>query len=91
MIEYSSASLEKTKPIGMAVIKVFRMLGILQVNLDNKTKNPISINNLTLINLILVKFGPMHEDKIVWKLLFIHIICSLVAFTVRYALPQIWY
>lgn len=48
-------------------------------------------NNLTLINYLLRIFGPMHEPKLTSILLFLQVICSLIAFTIRYPLASLFY
>ncbi|KAH3812754.1 UDP-N-acetylglucosamine--dolichyl-phosphate N-acetylglucosaminephosphotransferase-like [Dreissena polymorpha] len=48
-------------------------------------------NNLTLLNLILKFLGPMHERTLVIVLLTIQILCSLVAFGIRYQLAKLFY
>lgn len=48
-------------------------------------------NNLTLINFFILFTGPIHEKKLNEYLLIMQIICSLVAFTIRYPMAQYFY
>ncbi|GFO32987.1 UDP-n-acetylglucosamine--dolichyl-phosphate n-acetylglucosaminephosphotransferase-like [Plakobranchus ocellatus] len=49
------------------------------------------VNNLTLINLALRIFGPLHEKKLVTILLVLQVFCSIIAFFIRYHLKKIFY
>jgi len=49
------------------------------------------VNNLTLINLVLLKLGPQNEGKLTEKILLIQILCSLIALFIRYPLASVFY
>ena len=51
----------------------------------------IACSNLTLINLILVIFGPMREDYLCLTLLVIQIISGVVGFLIRHRLAFLIY
>lgn len=75
--------------VGKTIYHLFKFLRIIQVQ---ETKdNVIYINNLTLINFVLMLTGPMHEAKLTTVLLFLQIICSCIAFIVRYPLASFVY
>jgi len=66
-----------------------------KVNGDNKVTIPegqiTSCTNLTILNLILVHFGPMHESTLCASLAGIQVLSSLAAFTVRYGIGSLVY
>lgn len=49
------------------------------------------VNNLTLINLVLMKLGPQHEASLTTKLLVLQILCSGLAFFIRYPLANMFF
>lgn len=55
---------------------------------DNES---IVINNLTLINLFLIKIGPMSELRLTKALMSFQIFCSGVAFLIRYPMAACFY
>ncbi|XP_075587081.1 alg7 dolichyl-phosphate N-acetylglucosaminephosphotransferase isoform X2 [Dermatophagoides farinae] len=55
------------------------------------TTTTYECSNLTLINLMLVFFGPMRESQLTRLLLIIQFICTLIAFFIRYGLSEIFY
>lgn len=48
-------------------------------------------NNMTLINLLLKVFGPMHERNLTLLLLLLQILGSAVTFSIRYQLVRLFY
>ncbi|XP_060076988.1 UDP-N-acetylglucosamine--dolichyl-phosphate N-acetylglucosaminephosphotransferase-like [Ylistrum balloti] len=75
-------------PIGRIIVKLMRSLGILYVE---ETDETFSCNNMTLINFILKFMGPLHERSLCVILLFIQVLCSCVAFFIRYQLAKVFY
>uniref|UniRef100_T1JPR7 UDP-N-acetylglucosamine--dolichyl-phosphate N-acetylglucosaminephosphotransferase n=1 Tax=Tetranychus urticae TaxID=32264 RepID=T1JPR7_TETUR len=53
--------------------------------------NKVICTNFTLINLVILWFGPKREDAVVRILLFIQIACSAIAFFLRYYIVQFIY
>jgi UDP-N-acetylglucosamine--dolichyl-phosphate N-acetylglucosaminephosphotransferase len=49
------------------------------------------INNMTLINLCLKLFGPMHEQQLTLVLLGVQALNTLVAFSIRFAMAGLVY
>ncbi|XP_044734345.1 UDP-N-acetylglucosamine--dolichyl-phosphate N-acetylglucosaminephosphotransferase isoform X2 [Chrysoperla carnea] len=74
--------------LGKLFIRLFKMLGL--VKWDEKGDHVI-VNNLTVINLILLWTGPMHEAKLTTVLISIQILCSCIAFLIRYPLASYVY
>ena len=92
-----SMSLQATKVsemriLGTIVINVFRALRFVHVN--EYTKNGelyIEFNNLTLINFVLKICGPLHEQTLTMILLMVQVVCSCLAFGIRYPLALEFY
>ena len=88
---------EKVGKIGklcLSILTVTRMASIKMVDIkvdDEKTVEMVELNNLTLINFILRLTGPMGEQKLTVVLLVIQILCSFLAFTIRYPLAYLLY
>ncbi|XP_029647480.1 UDP-N-acetylglucosamine--dolichyl-phosphate N-acetylglucosaminephosphotransferase [Octopus sinensis] len=82
------------KPLGWIMLKVLSFFRLIQLN-EMKSKNSketvIECNNLTLLNLVLVYTGPLHERTLVLILLSIQIFCSFIAFFIRYQVAKIFY
>ncbi|XP_053613191.1 UDP-N-acetylglucosamine--dolichyl-phosphate N-acetylglucosaminephosphotransferase [Plodia interpunctella] len=70
------------------IVEVASLLRLVDVREDNDS---IVMNNMTLINLFLVKFGPMSEVRLTKSLLLFQIFCSCIAFTVRYPMASYFY
>lgn len=70
------------------ILKVFRVFRIIQW----KEKNgEVVTNNFTLINFVLLMLGPLHEAKLTKILIGIQILCTFLAFIVRYPLAHLFY
>lgn len=54
-------------------------------------KESIVINNLTLINLFLIKLGPMSEGRLTKSIMLFQLFCSCVAFLIRYPMAAYFY
>ncbi|KAI8422315.1 hypothetical protein MSG28_006192 [Choristoneura fumiferana] len=76
------------KLLDTLVLKVLTMLRLVDKREDNEI---ININNLTLINLFLIKFGPMSEVRLTTSLMMFQIVCTCVAFIIRYPLASYFY
>ena len=78
----------------MSILSVTKMASIKELDIkidDDKTVKMVECNNLTLINFILRLTGPMPEQRLTMVLLVIQVICSMVAFTIRYPLAYLLY
>ncbi|KAI9146308.1 glycosyl transferase family 4-domain-containing protein [Paraphysoderma sedebokerense] len=51
----------------------------------------VTFNNLTLLNLLLIKLGPQHESTLCVMIVCIQILCNACAFGVRYGLVKFVY
>lgn len=86
LLEPSQASLEGAGTLGRLVAQILHKVGLARISEDGK-----SINNLTLINLVLIYGGPCREDVLARRVLMVQVACSAVAFFVRYPLAQLLY
>lgn len=69
-------------------IYVLTLLRLIDRIEDNES---IVINNLTLINLFLIKLGPMSEVRLTKALMSFQVFCSCVAFLIRYPMAAYFY
>lgn len=86
------ASLQK-KPVGKLgklVLKLFSTFGLVRI-IYNEQGEPTDCNNFTLINLVLVWFGPMNEGQTTSVILLIQALCSCIGFFIRYKLVNYVY
>jgi UDP-N-acetylglucosamine--dolichyl-phosphate N-acetylglucosaminephosphotransferase len=94
LIEYTTFKVKPTKTkkdvLGLLMIRILEFLNLAQVT-RNKSGAIVECNNLTLINLILVKFGPMKEETLASHVFAFQVLGSLIAFTIRYGLVHIVY
>ncbi|KAI9282871.1 glycosyl transferase family 4-domain-containing protein [Umbelopsis sp. AD052] len=91
-LEPSMASLQK-KPVGKLgkiILKLFSTFGLVRI-IYNEQGEPTDCNNFTLINLVLVWFGPMNEGQTTAVILLIQGLCSCIGFFIRYKLVQYVY
>ncbi|ERL89366.1 hypothetical protein D910_06737 [Dendroctonus ponderosae] len=83
VFQYSELSV-----LGKIVISLFRVFRLIRW----EEKNGVVVtNNFTLINLVLLYFGPMHEAKLSTVLLGIQFLCTLLAFVIRYPFASVFY
>jgi UDP-N-acetylglucosamine--dolichyl-phosphate N-acetylglucosaminephosphotransferase len=94
VIEYSCFHFKKPKGvkdnIGRYMIRFLEFLGLAKITRNDKSEW-LYCNNLTLLNLVLFKVGPMNEGTLAWYLCAIQVLGSLVAFFVRYGIVRIIY
>lgn len=80
------------KVLGRVCLFLFEKLHLVTVKRYSKdNEDYVECNNLTLINFVLKVFGPLHEQTLTVVLLTIQIICSFIAFVVRYPLALFFY
>lgn len=75
--------------LGRFCVTIFRMLHIIEWN--ESKDGVVTTNNFTLINFLLIKFGPQHEQRLTNYLLAIQVCCTLFAFVIRYPLAKYFY
>jgi len=99
MVSFSITCFEKEKlgKVGrliLAVLRVTKLASVKEVEIkldDERSVAMVECNNLTIINLILRVTGPMREQTLTLVLLGVQVICSLLAFTIRYPLAFLLY
>ncbi|XP_045494598.1 UDP-N-acetylglucosamine--dolichyl-phosphate N-acetylglucosaminephosphotransferase [Colias croceus] len=74
--------------LNSVILKIFTVLHLIEKVEDEEC---ITINNLTLINLFLIKLGPMPEKRLTSSLLIFQIFCSCLAFIIRYPMASYFY
>ncbi|CAG8494224.1 2472_t:CDS:2, partial [Acaulospora morrowiae] len=58
---------------------------------NDENTDYIEVNNFTILNLLLLKFGPMHEKKLTILVMATQILASFLAFIIRYRLVHLLY
>ena len=75
--------------LSLGILSLFRLVHMRRFEKDGETW--IECNNLTLINFTLKVFGPLHERTLTIVLLSLQVLCSTVAFVIRYPLALFFY
>ncbi|KAG5875353.1 hypothetical protein JTB14_027674 [Gonioctena quinquepunctata] len=75
--------------LGKFVINLFRVFKL--IRWQEMKDGYVVTNNLTLINLVLLYFGPLHEAKLTSVLVALQVFFTGVAFVIRYPLASIFY
>ncbi|XKL63118.1 hypothetical protein PGB90_005482 [Kerria lacca] len=86
---YVEFSLNEISLIGKICFGILQKFHLIKVYRKDNIK--VKCNNLTLLNITLVIFGSMHEEMLTTKLLMLQIICTGIAFTIRYPLASLFY
>ncbi|XP_026812799.1 UDP-N-acetylglucosamine--dolichyl-phosphate N-acetylglucosaminephosphotransferase [Rhopalosiphum maidis] len=86
---YAECNNNSISTIGKMCLKLFSIFKI--IHIEEKSDGNIKCNNLTLINLCLLKIGPTNEKTLTIILLIIQFVCSLFAFIIRYPLASLFY
>lgn len=84
-------SKKPTGKLGYLALRILYSLGLLRVYEWDEQGRIAVCNNLTLINLVLARFGPMSERSTTAVVLLIQALSSLLAFFIRYKLVQYVY
>ncbi|ORY95945.1 UDP-N-acetylglucosamine--dolichyl-phosphate N-acetylglucosaminephosphotransferase [Syncephalastrum racemosum] len=89
----STVSLAEKPPgiLGRLALNILYRLGLLKVYQWDDAGRIAVCNNLTIINLVLAYFGPASERDTTLLVLTIQILCSMLAFFIRYKLVQFVY
>ncbi|XP_059140522.1 UDP-N-acetylglucosamine--dolichyl-phosphate N-acetylglucosaminephosphotransferase-like isoform X2 [Physella acuta] len=91
-LSYTSFKTGSLGVIGQFFISIYSLLGLITVQKGTGDGGLYTqVNNFTLNNLMLKLLGPLHERTLVIILLFIQILCSGIAFGIRYQLAKIFY
>ncbi|TPX37641.1 phospho-N-acetylmuramoyl-pentapeptide-transferase [Synchytrium microbalum] len=90
-LEASRVKLNKTGSLGRGMIRFLEIFYLVHVNRDPKTHEMLDCNNLTLINLILVRCGSLREWQTTLAVMAVQVLGSILAITIRYALVHVVY
>lgn len=74
--------------LGKLILELFKMFKL--IHLQEKDGYVVT-NNFTLINLVLLYLGPLHEAKLTTILVCLQLFCTLIAFMIRYPLASVFY
>ncbi|XP_026744961.1 UDP-N-acetylglucosamine--dolichyl-phosphate N-acetylglucosaminephosphotransferase-like [Trichoplusia ni] len=70
---------------------ILQVLTMLHLTDKVEDEDCININNMTLINLFLIKLGPTSEVQLTTTLMAFQVFCTCVAFVVRYPMASYFY
>ncbi|RPD64366.1 N-acetylglucosaminephosphotransferase [Lentinus tigrinus ALCF2SS1-7] len=89
----SKAEFKEKRPSKLAtlVLRLFSALGLVELAIDVKTGEIESSTNLTILNVFLLRLGPMREDGLTRVLIATQVCGSLLAFFIRYGLAGLVY
>ena len=73
------------------MIRFLELFRLVDVERDKDTGEMLTCSNLTLMNLVLIKMGPLREPTLVICVVFIQIVSSLIAFFIRYGVVHYFY
>lgn len=80
---------EKLNKLGLLMVFVLRKLRL--ISWQQQSDGRVITNNFTLINLVLVVFGPVHEKVVTQFLMGLQVICTVCALVIRYPLASYFY
>ncbi|KAJ1660728.1 tunicamycin resistance protein [Dispira simplex] len=89
-LEPSQCKLTDCSTLGWAIVYIYQLFGLAELRQDPST-GVTTITNLTLLNFILTKCGPLHEATLVSAVLGLQVVGSLLAFFIRYQLVHFFY
>ncbi|XP_011500392.1 PREDICTED: UDP-N-acetylglucosamine--dolichyl-phosphate N-acetylglucosaminephosphotransferase [Ceratosolen solmsi marchali] len=75
--------------LGKLIMSIFKAFKIVQWQEDSE--GVVTCNNLTILNFVLILFGPLKESTLTKILLIIQIAGTMLAFVIRYPLASIFY
>ncbi|XP_066945229.1 LOW QUALITY PROTEIN: UDP-N-acetylglucosamine--dolichyl-phosphate N-acetylglucosaminephosphotransferase [Macrobrachium rosenbergii] len=79
------------KPV-LSVLRILSRFGVVHLKEGlGEDGDMCTINNLTLINLALLKLGPQHEGMLTTILLLLQVLSSCLAFFIRYPLADLFF
>nr|KAF6369133.1 hypothetical protein mMyoMyo1_010538 [Myotis myotis] len=91
-MSYSKFKTKSLSFLGTFILKVAESLQLLTVRqIEDEDGAFTEYINMTLINLLLKVFGPMHERNLTLLLLLLQVLGSAVTFSIRYQLVRLFY
>lgn len=89
-LDPSTAEIENPSSLTIFCLQVLHFFGLAKVQFS-PDKRRATTTNLTLLNFILLKTGPVKEPTLTNYVTMVQIFCSIVAFAVRYGLAGLLY
>ncbi|KAJ2707795.1 tunicamycin resistance protein [Coemansia spiralis] len=86
----SRTALAGSQPLGLLIVRLYERLGMADVERDAQGAM-VSVNNLTLLNLVLVRCHRLSEAQLNNRILLIQLANSALAFLIRYRLSHVFY
>ncbi|XP_045432142.1 UDP-N-acetylglucosamine--dolichyl-phosphate N-acetylglucosaminephosphotransferase isoform X2 [Pipistrellus kuhlii] len=91
-MSYSKFKTKSLSFLGTFILKVAASLQLVTVRPSEDEDGAFTeCNNMTLINLLLKVFGPMHERNLTLLLLLLQVLGSAITFSIRYQLVRLFY
>ncbi|KIY71704.1 UDP-N-acetylglucosamine-dolichyl [Cylindrobasidium torrendii FP15055 ss-10] len=87
LLSPSTAKLERHSQLITIILRLFSALGFVRLTTD-ATGRITETTNLTILNCILVRLGPMGEKQLVKTLMATQVAGSVLAFVIRYGLAR---
>lgn len=75
--------------LGKLMVNILKTLKL--ITWQEMADGRVITNNFTLINFVLVVFGPVHEKVVTEMLMSVQVCCTLLAFVIRYPLASYFY
>lgn len=88
---------KETGILGRLFVYFYKKLGVIKLTEvkisdgGDTTVSRVEVTNCTLVNLMLLVFNPMREDNLTKCILVFQLLCSLVAFFIRYGISKFIY
>lgn len=86
-LEASKVTVDHLGTLGGAVVGLLSLIGLVKEYPSEKGKRTLS--NFTLLNVLLIRFGPMREDKLAVLMMMVQAMFCLAGFVVRYYLSTL--
>lgn len=81
--------MKELNSLGRLMVTVLRVLHL--ISWQEQADGRVITNNFTLINFVLVVFGPVHERVATQMLMGFQVLCTLLALFIRYPLANFFY
>ncbi|EDW63838.1 UDP-N-acetylglucosamine--dolichyl-phosphate N-acetylglucosaminephosphotransferase [Drosophila virilis] len=81
--------MKELNSLGRLMVTVLRVLRL--ISWQEQADGRVITNNFTLINFVLVVFGPVHERVATQMLMGFQVLCTLLALFIRYPLANFFY
>ncbi|KAJ2126658.1 tunicamycin resistance protein [Coemansia sp. RSA 1807] len=86
----SRTLLDGTTQLGLRIIRMYECLGLVDID-RNEDGTMHSVNNLTLLNLVLIRCPHLTESQLNHRILLIQLLNSCLAFIIRFQLSHLFY